>query len=92
MTDASHVTLFSWCLVAVQAAGLLSAGLARLVEGSRLQTPCQRLFLGCLGLVGVATMGASLLSPGACLISGTTLAVMALATTWDVGHVGRLAE
>ncbi|HUY89744.1 MAG TPA: hypothetical protein VMV10_13490 [Pirellulales bacterium] len=72
-------------LAIIQGIGLASACLARIGEGSIRQTSCQRLFLGCLALVGVSTMLAMLVGPGACVASGATLAVMVLTATWDFG-------
>ena len=54
---------FVWALAIVQIAGLVSAPLARLSEGSRGQVPCHWLFLGCLAAIGLATMLAVHLGP-----------------------------
>ena len=72
-------------LAIIQALGLASACLARIGEGSIRQTSCQRLFLGCMALVGVSTMFSMFVGPGACVASGATLAVMVLTATWDFG-------
>ena len=72
-----------WSLIFVQIAGLISAWLARLSEGSRTQAPCQWLFLALLGLVGTATMAAVTLGPRYWLASGATLGVMILGAVWD---------
>jgi hypothetical protein len=72
-------------LAVIQVIGLASACLARMGEGSIRQTSCQRLFLGCLALVGVSTMLAMHVGPGACIVSGATLAAMVLTATWDFG-------
>jgi hypothetical protein len=77
----AHVVV--WILSAVQAVGLLSAWLARLSEGSRVQTSCQRFFIACLATVGFATAASAALSSAAWLICSTTLALMVLAATWD---------
>ncbi len=75
----------SWILVTVQLAGLSSAWLARLSEGSRGQTSCQRIFLACLGLVGVATVLSLFMTAGTWMFSGATLSLMVLAAVWDFG-------
>ena len=72
-----------WFLAAVQLVGLASAWLARLSEGSCHQTDCQCLFLGCLGMVGVATVTALWMGPGWWLGSGATLSVMVVTATCD---------
>ena len=70
----------------VHLAGLASAWLARASEGSRCQTSCQWLFISCLGAVGLATIVSHQLGAGLWVISGTTLSVMVVAATYDVGH------
>jgi hypothetical protein len=72
-----------WSLGLIQAAGLVSAWLARLSEGSRSQAPCQCVFLAFLGLVGGATMFSAALGPRYWLVSGATLSVMVLGAIWD---------
>ncbi len=74
----NFVFLFSF----VQIAGLASAWLARLSEGSGRQSPCQWLFFGLLAAVGVTTMASIALDTG-WLTSGATLAAMVLAAIWD---------
>jgi hypothetical protein len=74
---------FIWALGLVQFAGLLSAWLARLSEGSRGQAHCQTLYLACLGLIGVATMLSVSLGPRYLLFCGLTLSAMVLVAVWD---------
>ena len=74
-----------YALAVVQVVGLASACLARMGEGSIRQTSCQRLFFGCLAMVGAATMIAMAIGPGACVASGAMMAVMVLTATWDFG-------
>ena len=83
MMNETHLEWAIYGLAIIQTAGLLSACLARLGEGSTRQAGCQWLFFGCLSLVGLATMVALAVGPGACLASGTTLTVMVLTATWD---------
>ena len=78
-------TALIYGLAIIQGVGLASACLARWGEGSIRQTSFQRFFLGCLALVGAATMAAMLVGPGACVMSGATMAVMVLTATWDFG-------
>jgi hypothetical protein len=78
-------TTLIYVLAIIQTIGLASACLARMGEGSIRQASCQRLFLGCLAMVGVSTMLALHVGPGACIGSGATLAVMVLTATWDFG-------
>ena len=73
-----------WILTLVQILGLGSAWFARLSEGSSRQALCQRLFFGCLILVGVAMIPALKLGPGFWFSSGATLSLMILAVTYDV--------
>lgn len=74
------------CLGAVQVLGLLSAALARLGEGSRRQVVCQRLFLACLGLVGLGTIVSLGMPSGWWVASGSTLSLMVVTATWDCGR------
>ena len=66
----------------IQAAGLTSAWLARLSEGSSHQAPCHWLFFGLLAAVGGTVMVSIALGTG-WLVAGATLAVMVLAAIWD---------
>jgi hypothetical protein len=75
----------------IQVFGLVSATIARLGEGSGCQTLCQRVFLACLGLVGVATaVSVGLLAPGAWVACGATLSLMVLMATCDFGRASRV--
>lgn len=78
-------TVLIYALAIIQGVGLASACLARWGEGSIRQTSFQRFFLGCLSLVGAATMAAMFVGPGVCVISGGAMAVMVLTATWDFG-------
>ena len=75
-----------WPLGAVLLLGLTSAWATRLSQRSRCQTSCQRLFLGCLALVGGTTLVSFGLGPGCWLASGFTLALMVLTVTCDFNH------
>jgi hypothetical protein len=72
-----------WLLIAAQLVGFVSAGLARLSEGSAGQTISQWMFFGILPLVGVATIVAIAVGPGCWLACSATLAVMVLTVTCD---------
>jgi hypothetical protein len=76
-------------LILAQTAGLLSALAARLSVGSRCQCSTQWLFLGCLALVGAATMVSLNFGPGCWVTSGTTFSLMVLTTTCDFGQSRR---
>lgn len=76
-------------LILTQATGLLSAVVARLSTGSRCQCSTQWLFLGCMALVGVATMVSLSLGPGFWVTSGTTFSLMVLTATCDFGQSRR---
>jgi hypothetical protein len=78
-----ETSLVVWSLASVQVAGIASAWLARLSEGSRNQAPCQWLFVALLAVVGMATMASVTLGPRYWLASGATLSVMVLAAIWD---------
>jgi hypothetical protein len=66
----------------IQIAGLASAWLARMSEGSPHQAPCQWLFCALLAVVGATAMFSIALGTG-WLASGGTLSVMVLAAIWD---------
>lgn len=78
-------TTVLWCLGAIQALGLASAGFARWSSGRNCQTSFHCLFFAFLGLVGMGTVAALMVGPGCGLISGTTLAVMSVTATLDTG-------
>jgi hypothetical protein len=82
---ASAWTALPWGLVAIQIAGLISAWLARLSEGSRGQGHFQIAFFACMVLVGLGTIVSLSLPPGRWLFSGATLSLMVLAAVWDFG-------
>jgi hypothetical protein len=72
-----------WMFGFIQIAGLASAWLARLSEGSRSQASCQWLFMAFLALIGLTTMASVTLGHRYWLASGITLSVMALGAIWD---------
>lgn len=82
MLDLDRSALLLACNV-IQVFGLLSAGLARICEGSKAQTSCQCLFFVFLALVGVTTIGSLRLEPGVWIRCGITLSLMVLAAVWD---------
>jgi hypothetical protein len=79
-----ETSFFAWFLGLIQVAGLASAWLARLNEGSARQAWWHRLFVGCLGLVGLSTMVFVVFGARYWLVSGATLSAMILAAVWDV--------
>ena len=78
-----ETSFWAWFLGLIPIAGLLSAWLARLSEGSSRQAWCQRLFVACLAIVGLLTMAFVALGARYWLASGATLSVMILAAVWD---------
>jgi hypothetical protein len=76
-------TTVLWAFGAVQALGLAAAWLARVSEGSVLQTWCQRLFLISLLLTGSATVVAPGFGGGYWLISSATLGLMVVIAVCD---------
>lgn len=78
-----ETSFLAWLLGLIQVAGLASAWLARLSEGSSRQASCHRLFVGCLALVGAMTMAFVALGERYWLATGATLSVMVLAAIWD---------
>jgi len=73
-------------MAAVQVLGLLSAWVARLSEGSRRQVLCQRLFMACLLLVGLAAVALPQTGSGCWMLASATLPVMVLLATYDFGR------
>ncbi len=76
-------SLLGSALALLQVIGLLSAWLARLSEGSTQQAWCHWLFVGCLAVIGLATMAFVAAGTKHWLPSGATLSVMVLAAVWD---------
>jgi hypothetical protein len=73
-----------WLLIAAQCFGVLSAGVARLSEGSACQAAGQCVFLLALPLMGAATAVALLVGPGIWVACAGSLAVMILMATCDL--------
>ena len=82
MTDLEALTIY-WLFGAIQVLGLACGGVTRLSQGSRWQSACQHLFLGCLALVGAAALLSFGLGPGCWLTTGFTLSLMVLTVTCD---------
>ena len=62
-------TYILWGMAAVQILGLLSAWIARL-SGSRRRVLCQRLFMACLLLVGLAAVVVPQAGSGCWMVAG----------------------
>ena len=90
MIDLDASAVF-WLLVAIQLVGLTCAWMARLSEGSRWQTACQHLFVGCLAVVGAAALLSFGLGPGWWLAAGSTLSLMVLTVTCDFSRCTQAA-
>jgi hypothetical protein len=80
-----------WALVAVQTLGIASTWLARRAEGGSWQTTCQWLFLFAMALAGSGAVFSVAIGPGACVMSGASLAGMAVGAVWDFGRSGSAA-
>jgi hypothetical protein len=52
--------VFCWCLFAIQVVGLVCMVLARMPQSTSLHSFCRTCFLGCLVVVGLATIGTSI--------------------------------
>lgn len=78
-----ETSLLVWLLAVAQLAGLVSAWLARLSEGSARQACCQRLFVACVALLGLLTMVTVAMGARYWWASGGTLSAMILAAVWD---------
>jgi hypothetical protein len=79
-------TYVVWGMAAVQILGLLSALVARLSAGSRRQALCQRLFMACLVLVGLAAVAVPQAGSGCWMVASATLPLMVLMATYDCGR------
>ncbi len=84
--DLEISTALLWILGLVPLAGLASAWLTRVSEGSERQTWCQWLFVACLGAVGLETIISLELGIDLWFLSGTVLSLMVLAATCDVSR------
>ena len=82
-----------WCLFAIQLVGLISMVLARMPETTSLHAFCRTCFLGCLIVVGLATIGTSIdCHTTSCWAwCATIFSVMAVGATADLGPA-RTAE
>ena len=76
-----------WCLFAIQLVGLISMVLARMPETTSLHVFCRTCFLGCLVVVGLATIGTSIdCHTTSCWAwCATIFSVMAVGATADLG-------
>ena len=84
-----QMPLMAWWALVVILTGAASSWSLHLSVGSTLQRRCQRIFLACLMLVGLATMVGVALGPAYWSVAGTTLCFMVLAATCDAGRFGR---
>ena len=73
-------------LFSVQTVGLISAALARIMEGGRWQGLTQRLFIGLLVVVAFTTILSIWNAPQQWFMSSATLAVMVVTATCDFAH------
>lgn len=85
MSGQSELVIFG-VAIAVQLAGFLSVGIARVGQQPNSQLGYERFFFLCLMLVGVISLLATWNGTGSWLINGITLAMMALGATLDTGR------
>ncbi len=74
-----------WIVMFVQFLGLASVVLARLPRPSRAHDYCRGIYLGCLVVLGMATMVAIGSGSGYWAWCGTTFSLMAVGGTFDIG-------
>lgn len=89
MLDTIDAAMILWAFGCVQIAGLVTAWIARISEGSATQLLFQRLFLLFLLANGLATMYAMQMGAGYWLSSAATLGVMVLAAVCDFRQADR---
>jgi hypothetical protein len=81
--------LVFWLLAALHVFGLVSMFLSRLPHSHRVHAIFQHLFLGCLIVVGLATMVTICVQSNCWVWSGTTFSLMAVGATADLGPAAR---
>lgn len=86
-----YPSIVLWTVIGVQTLGIFSAFLSRLGEGSSGEGRCQCFFIFCLALMGVTTITAMSLGPGAWLTCGVTLSIMVLIALYDCGPAKEIA-
>jgi hypothetical protein len=75
-----------WCLFAIQVLGIVSMLLARMPATTSLHSLCRTCFLGCLVVVGLATIGASIdCQSSAWAWCATVFSMMAVGAAADLG-------
>ena len=77
--------LVFWAAAAVQVLGLASVLFARLPRASKAHDYCRGIFVGCLVVLGLATMVAIGSGSGYWAWCGTTFSLMCVGGTFDVG-------
>lgn len=78
--------VLSWCLFAVQLLGLVSMLLARMPATTSLHNLCRTCFLGCLVVVGLATIAATIdCQSSSWAWCATVFSMMAVGAAADLG-------
>ena len=77
--------IFCWCLFAIQVVGLVSMVLARMPSSSALHCGCRTCFLGCLIVVGLATIGTATCNTSCWAWCATIFSMMAVGAAADLG-------
>ena len=81
--------LIFWSVLVLQITGLASMVFARLPKPCPIQACCRSLFVGCLIIVGLATMYSIGMQNGCWAWCGTTFSIMAVGGTFDLGSTVR---
>jgi len=79
----------AWITVLLMICGVVSAVLARISHGTRLENVAVGFFFLLMLLMGIATFVALLAGPGHGLIVGSVLAVMAVMAVFDCGGLSK---
>ena len=79
-------SVFFCVALVVQAAAILSVVIARLGQRADNQVRYERFFFACLALVSAICLLASWTGTGSWIMSGFTVATMALGATMDLGN------
>lgn len=84
-------TWMVYVLVGLQALGLVSMWAARLSHGCPWEAVGQRIFMICLGLVGISALVAPMIGPCYCLSAGFALSMMVVGAITDFGDAPAIA-
>lgn len=91
MPQVADPIIFFWIMLLLQVVGLASMVLTRIPHSTLLHSCCQKLFIVCLVVVGLATIYAMGSQCSTWAWCGTTFSVMAVGGTMDLGNASRIA-